>query len=163
MQENLLRNINGQASRQATANAVQTFDLDRNLFNLAMLEHPKGVARELLANSSERMAARVTRTASELPKKALVFVGAGPDAVSKMTPDSRAARVMWRVFSADQLDKRFAALNAGRQSSSSWRGLGQAHNTPEWYIPIPPEVEDDVRRSMRKRRQDFLTRIQIKE
>jgi len=30
-------------------------------------------------------------------------------------------------------------------------------------IPIPPEVEDDVRRSMRERRQDFLKRIQIKE
>jgi hypothetical protein len=161
MQETLLRNVQGRATRTAAGDAIKTFDLDRNLFNLSMLQHPKGVSRELLANASERMAARVTTKKSEVPKRALVFVGAGKDAVSKMTPDSRSARVVWKLFSARELDKRFGALNADRQSSSNWRGLGLAHNTPEFYIPIPPEIEDDVRREMRKRRRDFLARQKI--
>lgn len=158
-QENLLRNINGRQTRERARQDVQTFDIDRNLYNLSLLEHPKGVARELLANSTERMAARVTTSRSELPRRALVFVGAGPDAVSKMTPDSRTARVLFRVFSARELDERFAAINKGRTTTSNWRGLGLAYNTPEWYVPIPPEVEDDVRREMRKRRREFLARI----
>lgn len=156
MQETLLRNINGRATKAAARDAVQTFDVDRNLYNLSLLEHPKATVRELLANASERMAARVVTQTSQLPRRALVFAGAGPDAVSKMTPDSRTARVVWRLFSARELDKRFADLNASRGPTSNWRGLGLAHNTKEWYAPIPPEIEDDVRRAMRRRRQEFL-------
>jgi hypothetical protein len=163
MQETLMRNVNGRQTRAATGDAVQTFDINRNLFNLSLLEHPKGVAREILANSASRMAARSKKSKSNLKKQALVFVGAGPDAVSKMTPDSRTARVVFRLFTAKQLDDQFAKLNTGRQNTSSWRGLGLGHNSPEWYIPVPPEIEDEVRTEMRKRRSDFLARQRVGE
>ena len=162
-QETLLRSINGRQTKSEARDAIQTYDIDRNLWNLSRLEHPRGVARDLLANSSERMAARVTTKASEVPRKALAYVGAGKDAVSKMTPSSRTAEVLWRLFSADQLDRRFASLNAGRGPNSTWRGLGLGFNSPEFYVPIPPEQEDDIRRGMRARRQDFLAGLTVKE
>ena len=161
MQETLLRNVNGRQTRTAAGDAVQTFDINRNLFNLSLLEHPKGVTRDLLAQASERMAARTTGSTSTRQKRALVFLGAGPDAVSRMTPDSRTARVVWKLFTARQLDNTFAALNSSRQSGSSWRGLGLGHNTPDWYVPVPPEISDEVREEMRKRRRDFLARQRI--
>ena len=161
--EQLLRNINGRATKGEALADVQTFDIDRNLWNLSLLQHPQGVVRDLMANSSERMAAKVTETVSEIPKRAFVFVGAGSDAVSRMTPSSRSAEVMWRLFSADQLDRRFAALNRSRGPTSNWRGLGLAHNTPEWYVPVPDDKRDEIRRLMRERRQDFLAGLQIRE
>ena len=163
MQETLLRNVGGRQTRTATGDAVKTYDLNRNLFNLSLLEHPKGVARELLANSAERMAARSKGSKSTIPKRALVFVGAGPNAVSKMTPDSRTARVVFRMFTAGELDKQFAKLNTQRQSPTTWRGLGLGHNTPEYYVPVPPEIADDVREEMKKRRADFLARTRNAE
>lgn len=161
--ENLLRNIGGRTTRETAKADIQTFDLDRNLWNLSLLEHPQGVVRELMANASKKMAARVTTKRSQIPLRSMVMAGAGPDAVSKMTPKSRTAEVLWRLFSAKELDDRFAKLNRERGTTSTWRGLGLGYNSPDWYIPVSPEIEDDVRRLMRERRADLIKGFEIKE
>jgi hypothetical protein len=148
--------------RSDAEDAVRTYDLNRNLWNLSLVEHPSAVVNDLMAAASERMAARVTKSKSEIPKRALVMVGAGPDAVSKMTPSSRTAQVMWRLFSQEQLAARFKAINAGRVSTSSARGLGIAPNTNEWYVPAPPEIEDELRDAMRERREEFLREVRAR-
>lgn len=157
--ETLLRAVNGKMTRSEAEDAIRTFDLNRNLWNLSLLEHPKAVVRDLLSSASERMASRAVRKKSEIPKKALVFVGAGPDAVSKMTEGSRTAQVLWRLFSAEKLSKRFKKLNAGRVTTSSHRGLGQDFGTNEFYVPVAPEIEEEVREELGERRKAFLEQV----
>jgi len=159
LNETLLRNINGRQTRAAAGADVKTYDLNQNLYNLSLLEHPKAVVREILANSSTKMAARSVTDKSLTPQRALVFAAAGPDAVSKMTPGSRTSSILWRMFTAKELDQQYAKLNANRQATSSFRGLGLSYNTPEWYIPVPPEIADDVRAELKSRRKGFLARL----
>lgn len=161
--ETLERNLVGRSDRPAAGEDIRAIDLDRNLFNLSLLAHPQGVVRELFANASQRMAARISDTEEQAGERSLFFVGAGPEAVKKMTKGSRAAGLMFRVFTARELDDRYRKLNAGRSTTSNWRTLGLAHNTNEWYVPIPPELEDEVRQEMRKRRAEFLASLEIRE
>lgn len=161
--ENLRRAVNGRMTKAGLGRTAQTFDLDRNLWNLSLLEHPKGTVRELLANSSEKMAARLVKeTGPELARRAHVFVGAGPGSIAQMRqrPDSRTAKLVWRVFSAEQLQQQARKLAVSRQSLSSWRDLGQGYGTQEWYVPIPPETLDGVEKAMRKRRSEFIASVQ---
>jgi len=156
VRENLLRATNGRMTRVHAGRSIDTFDLNRNLFNLSLLAHPEGVARSLMANASDRMAERVTRSVAERPKKAFVVVGAGPNAIRKMRPNSRTASLIWRVWSQADLDKHYADVNTRRTAATSWRGLGYDYNTPEWYVPVPPEHVDEAQRAMRERRRGLL-------
>lgn len=156
VRENLLRAANGRMTRVHAGKAINTFDLNRNLFNLSLLAHPEGVARALMANASDRMAERVTRNVAERPKKAFVVVGAGPNAIRKMRPNSRTASLIWRVWSQADLDRHYADVNTKRTAATSWRGLGYDYNTPEWYVPVPPEHVEQAQQAMRERRRGLL-------
>lgn len=162
MNERLRRVVNGRMEEGEGGRSVRTFDLNRNLWNLSLAEHPRAVVRGLLANASERMAERVTTKKDELPKRAFAFVGAGPDAVSKMTKGSRTAEVLWRVFSQDQLSKRFAKL-AQAGAKASHRGLGLGYGSSEMYVPIPSENLEEVEAAMRERRRKFMEEFEQRE
>ncbi len=158
--ENLRRMVNGRLTKAKATGALRRFDVNRNLFNLSLLEHPKAVVRDLFARASERMAQRVTRVAREIPRRAFVFVGAGPAAIQKMTKGSRTARFLWRLFSVEDLDRRFAKMAGRALATSTWRGLGLGFATPEFYIPVPPEIVSEVEKAMRARRREFLGGLQ---
>jgi hypothetical protein len=156
VRENLLRAANGRMTRVHAGRAINTFDLNRNLFNLSMLAHPEAVARSLMANASDRMAERATRSVADRPKKAFVVVTAGPNAVSRMRPNSRTASLLWRVWSQADLDRHYQAVNTKRTATTTWRGLGYDYNTPEWYVPVPPEHVEEATQAMRERRRGLL-------
>lgn len=158
--ENLRRMTNGRMSKARARDTMRRFDVNRNLFNLSMVEHPKAVVRDIFARASEKMAQRVTKDVEELPRRAFVFVGAGPDSIERLKPGSRTARLLWRVFSVEDLDRRAAQAAGEGLSLSTWRGLGEAFGTPEWYVPIPPELVEDIEIEMRRRRRDFLGGLQ---
>ena len=161
LDEKIRRGMGNGLTREAVGDVIKTYDLNRNLYNLSLLEHPQGVVRDLLAGSSERMAARVTSsTGPELPKQAHLVAGVcpqGPSAVV-LNPGGRTAQIAWRVLNVEELTKRAAAAAVATQrAGSGFRGLGEGPGTTEWYVPVPPENLDEVRELMRERRADFLT------
>jgi len=160
MDETLRRAALGRTTRTAAGASIQTYDLNRNLFNLSLLEHPPAVSRAILANSAERMAARVVkRTSKEFPKRAFMVAGvcpAGPQAVL-LNPGGRTAELAWRTMSLEQLAARAATNAAAVQGAGSgFRTLGDGPGTREFYVPVPPENLDEVRELMRERRAEFL-------
>lgn len=160
LDERLRRGMGNGLTREALGESVKTYDINRNLYNLSLLEHPQGVVRDLLAGSSERMAARVTNNIrEEVPKKAFMVAGvcpAGPSAVT-LNPGGRTAKIAWRVLSVEELTKRASVAAAATQRpASGFRGLGEGPGTAEWYTPVPPENLDEVRELMRERRAEFL-------
>ena len=64
--------------------------------------------------------------------------------------------MVWRIFSAKDLDSRFARAATKGLAFSTWRNLGLAFGTNEWYVPIPPELLEELEPIMRKRRSDLL-------
>lgn len=161
-QENLQRMVNGRMRRSDASNVAEAFDLNRGLWNLSLVEHPAASVQELLANASERMAQRVTTTASEVPKRAFVMVGIPPGAEKAMTPRSRVSRFAWRLYSVAELDQVWRNLPT-RQSASNWRQLGLDYNTPEWYIPVPPESVEGIKPLLRERRRAVMRRLRAQE
>lgn len=154
--ENLRRSVIGRVRRTTARSQLRAFDVNKNMWNLSLLEHPKAVVRDLMGEASTRMARKVTKEVSEIPRRAFVFVGAGPTAIQKMTTGSQAGGLVWRVFNAAELDERFRKRATQKLSFSHWRGLGLSYNTPEWYIPIPPALVVGVKEIMRERRSEFL-------
>ena len=156
LRETLVRATQGRMTKEDAEEAVRNFDVNRSLLNLSLLAHPDGVVRQILAGASEKMVQRRTKiSASELPSKAHVFVGASPEDVKTMSPGGRKARVLWRVFSHAQLDGLYRNLQARagpKGKTSSWRSLGIGYNSAEFYIPVPPELLPEVRIEMAKRR-----------
>lgn len=158
--ETLTRGVGARKQRGAVSKEFNTFDINRNQWNLSLLAHPKATVRSLLADSAEKMGARVSTKASQLPLRSHVLVAPQPNAVSRMKPGSRTAGVAWRVFTAKQLTDRFNRINATRQASpTTWRGLGLDFNTAEWYMPVPPEILDDVKAISKKRRAALLAQL----
>lgn len=143
MKETLLRNVNGKQRRSKLIKDIQAFDIDKSLWNLSLLEHPKASVAQLLADSAHKMGAKVSEKISQIPKRSHVMVGIPPNAMTKMTPASRTSNIAWRMFSVKKLDDTYAALPT-KATSSNWRGLGLDYNTPEVYVPVPPELVDDV-------------------
>lgn len=160
VRENLLRVAGGRMTRAQAGKSIDYFDINRSIWNLSVLAHPEAVARSLLAAASDLTAEKSTSSTTTNPKRAWVVVGAGPVSVSKMTPDSRVAKILWRMFEQADLDKLYAAHNAGRQSATSWRTLGLDYGTPEFYAPVPPAIVDEVKDAMREKRSEFLRKIQ---
>lgn len=157
-QETLGRSVNGRLTRVAAGDAIRTFDMDRNLWNLSLLEHPKAVTRSLLADAEERMREAVSKRTSRQPKRTAFVAGVCPagTSVSKMTPESRTAKLAWRVFTAGELTARAAKKAKQVQSVSTFRGLGESYNTREFYVPVPADNLEEVEQLMRDRRSDFL-------
>lgn len=160
VRENLLRTVNGRMTRHQAGQAIETYDINRHLWNLSLLAHPEGVVRAMLANASDRMAERVSETKTTMPKRMWVVVGAGPNAVSKMRPDSRVAHILWRTFQQGDLDRRYAEVNTNRTSATSWRGLGFDYQSPEFYVPVPPEIAEETKEAMRERRREVMRQIE---
>ena len=152
MRERLVRSINGREKRSALVKEIDAWDLNRSIWNLSLLEHPKATVQQMLARSSTRMAERVTEQTSRLPKVAHVMVGIPPGAQKKMTPESRTASLVWRLFSQEELDRAWERLPQKQEAQGSWRGLGLSYNTAEWYVPVPPEIVDDLRPILSARR-----------
>lgn len=159
VRENLLRAANGRMTRAQAGRAIETFDLNRSIWNLSVLAHPEAVARALLAAASDLTAEAKTGSTTTQPKRAWVVVGAGPATISKMTPDSRTADITWRMFQQADLDRLYDANNRDRQATTSWRGLGLDYGTSEVYIPVPPELVDETKEAMRERRREFLRQV----
>ena len=167
VQENLGRSVNGRMRRVAAGDAIRTYDLNRNLWNLSLLEHPKAVTRTLLANAQERMqsaANAISRRVTTKPKRSMFVAGVCPDgvAVSRMTPESRTATIAWRIFSPEDLIKQAAKRATQVQGVSTFRGLGMAPNTREFYVPVPPGNVAEVEEIMRERRSQFLKDLKNK-
>ncbi len=164
MDETLRRSMLGGATREATGASIKTYDLNRNLWNLSLLEHPPAVSRAILANSASRMAARVTKvTSPEFPKRAFMVAGvcpAGTQAVL-LNPGGRTAELAWRVMSVETLAARAAAnATAVQGAGSGYRTLGEGPGTREFYVPVPPENLDEVRELMAERRAEFLATVE---
>lgn len=160
MRETLVRGAQGRKSKEVVLKELDAWDINRNLWNLSVLEHPKATVQDLLANSAEAMGSRSTKTVTELPKRTILLAAPQPDAIEKMTKASRTANVSWRLFTAEQLDSRFETINTGRQlAPSSWRGLGLAPNTSEWYMPVPPEIAVGLRPLVAARRAALLAEL----
>lgn len=160
LDERLRRGMGNGLTREVLQESIKTYDLNRNLFNLSLLEHPPAVSRDLLAGSAERMAARIKNVKeAEIPKKAFMVAGVcpkGPAAVI-LNPGGRTAEIAWRVLSTEQLTARAAASAVATQrAGSGFRGLGEGPGTEEFYIPVPPENLNEVREIMRERRATFL-------
>jgi len=160
LDETLRRGMGNGLTREALGDSINTYDLNRNLFNLSLLSHPPGVSRQILAGSAERMAARVARRrAAEIPKTAFLVPAvcpAGPSAVV-LNPGGRTAEIAWRVMTIEALTARAATLGTATQGAGGgFRGIGEGPGTEEFYVPVPPENLDEVREIMRERRQDFL-------
>lgn len=143
--ETMLRGLNSQKERGQVLKEIEDWDMNRQLFNLSLLEHPDAVVRTLFANASERMASAATTDVSEIPKLAHVFVGLPPAAAKSMTPASRTAEFAWRLFDQKSLQEKYDKLPAKQASPSSWRDLGLNFNTKEWYIPVPPAIVEGLR------------------
>lgn len=159
MDETLRRAVNGRATRSATRQQVRTYDINRNLYNLSLVEHPKAVVRDMMALSAERMARRVTTKESEIPKRAFMVAGMcrKGEAFKELNPGGRTAQLMWGMLSLEELADRNAKANIARQTAgSTFRGLGEGPNTQEWYLPVPPENVAEVRELMAARRAAFL-------
>lgn len=163
MRETLVRGAQGRKTKETVNKEIDAFDLNRNLWNLSLVEHPRAAVQGLLANSAEVMGSRSTKTVSELPKRTMILAAPTPNAASRMTPASRTAQVSWRMFTAEQLDNTFERISTGRQASpSSWRGLGIAPNTNEWFMPVPPEIATGLRPLVAARRAALLAAIQAR-
>lgn len=160
MRETWLRGINGKKQTSEVVKELEAWDLNRNLWNLSLLEHPKASVRNMLANASERMGSRTTTKISRIPKRSFIMVAPTPAAEKKMTKSSRTASLAWRVFSVEDLDNRWKKLPKGQNSPSSWRGLGLGFNTPEWYIPVPPEIATGVSLLAAERRRQLFADIE---
>ena len=150
--ESLLRSAGGGWTREQASRAIDHVNLDRNLWNLSVLEHPRAVVRGLLANAADRMARRGRVMGTEV--RPLAFVGLGPDALEQATPGTRAGELVWRAFTPEQLTE----LYSQKEKPTSHRGLGLSHNTREQYVPIPPAVRPAVLKELGVRRAAFLGR-----
>lgn len=148
--ESLLRSAGGGWTREQASRAIDHVNLDRNLWNLSVLEHPRAVVRGLLANAADRMARRGRVMGAEV--RPLAFVGLGPDAAAQATPGTRAGELLWRAFTPEQLTE----LYSQREKPTSHRGLGLSYNTREQYVPIPPAVRPAVLKELEVRRAAFL-------
>ena len=155
IRENVLRSVNGQIERSEALRSATDWDIDKNLWNLSVVEHPKASVRKLMDNAARRFGGQLTTNVTEVPKRSFVFASAPPDAVSRMTPASRTADIQWRVFSLSALSKHYRGLGA-RASLSTPAGLGLGFNTRENYIPIPPESLEEVEGLLTERRAAFL-------
>ncbi len=142
--ETMNRAILGRKERGEVLKEFDDWDINRQLWNLSLLEHPDAVVRQLFANASERMASATTTDVTEIPKVAHLFVGLTPQAESKLTPDSRTASFAFRLFNQEKLTEKYNALPPKQASPSTWRGLGLGFNTREWYIPVPPAIAPNV-------------------
>lgn len=160
MGETLGRAVSNRMTRAQAEEAVKTYDINRNLYNLSLLEHPQGVVRDLMADSAERMAARITEEqGEELLKRTFMVPAVCPTGaeVVNLDPGGRTAELVWRVMSAKQLADRAARLATETQTAGGgYRTLGEGPGTREFYIPIPPENLDEVRELMKDRRATFL-------
>ncbi len=152
--ERLLRVSGNSGDFVEAERAVAAIDINRSLFNNSLHAHQKAVVRNILANASSSMAANVVTDSAttKLRKRAFVYVGAGPEALKGMKPTSRKANLIWRVFTQDDLDKKFATLSRQSATYLSWRGLGVGHGADEWYVPVPPGIVDEVEAEMKNRR-----------
>lgn len=157
--ETLLRMVQGRTERAAAGEQVRTFDLNRNLFNMSLLAHPAAVVSDMLARASDRMGERASESQDVDPKRAFVVVGVGPNAERKMTRGSRVAGIVWRVLSQADLGRLYRNINTSRTAPSTWRGLGLAPNTPEFYVPVPREIVPEVEEAMRVRRRSLMERL----
>lgn len=140
MRETMLRGVQGRKERGQVLKEIDDFDINRSLFNLSLLEHPDAVVRDLLATASERMGSAVTEKISEIPKAAHVFVGLGPDAMSKTGPAGRTAEIAFNLFDTKTLNDKYKNAPGRQASPGGWRGLGMGFNTKEWYLPVPPSL-----------------------
>lgn len=160
IRETLVRGMGGRKTKEAITKEIETFDFNHNLWNLSLVEHPAAVVKGLMANAAEVMGSRAVTVTETLPKRTLLLVAPTPDAQKRMTPSSRTAKISWRVMNAEQLDKTYEAINTGRKTSpSSWRGLGLAPNTNEFYLPVMPEIAEGVKFLARARRTALLAAI----
>ena len=162
--ETLGRLVNGRVTRGAASAAIDKYDINRQLWNQSLLEHPVASTRQLLANAADKMASRVATTVSQVPSRAHVIVGVPRDVMSRMGPSSRTAEIGWRLFSAEELDRRYATQvigRAGPQAISTRRGLGLGPGTEEWYIPVPPEtVGPQLTALLAERRAAMLAQVE---
>lgn len=156
MRETLVRAVNGRMRRSELVQEIEGWDINRHLWNLSLLEHPKAAVQQLLADASSRMGEAVSETVSQIPKRSEVVVGIPPIAEGKMTPQSRTADIAWRLFSQAELDARYAKLPKKQGAQASWRGLGLDYNTPEWYVPVPQEAPIRLAALLAARRKDLL-------
>lgn len=140
MKETMLRAVNGQKERGQVLKEIEDWDLNKQLFNLSILEHPDAVVRNLFANASTRQGSATATKTSEIPKRSHVFVGLPPQAAAKLKPNSRTADFSWRLFDQKTLNEKFKNLPSKQGSPSSWRGLGLDYNTKEFYLPVPPSM-----------------------
>lgn len=148
LQESLVRSITGRSTRSAAEDSIRSINpLDIGIVRLSLVEHPRAVARGLLAVSANQAGGRI-------------FVGAGPAAIAALQPGSRTAALLWRDFSEGELDALFAQLNASRSSTTTWRGLGLAPNTNDLYLPTPREIQEEVLSVIRQRRGQLLSLAQ---
>lgn len=144
MKETLLRGVQGRKERGQVLKEIDDWDINRQLFNLSLLEHPDAVVRDLFASATEAMGSATTTKVSEIAKRAHVFVGLPPTAAANMTKNSRVADLSWRLFSTADVDKKFKALPGKQASPGGRRGLGLGFNTKEWYIPVPPSMVEGL-------------------
>lgn len=158
--EHLGRAANNGMTRAEASEAINTFDINRGLFNQSLLEHPQGVVRGLLAGSSERMAQRISGvTGPRVVKRAFMIpaVCPGGNNAVLLNPGGRTAELAWRVMSVEQLATRAAGLATVTQAAGGgFRTLGEGVGTREFYVPIPPENLDEVKELMKERRATFL-------
>ena len=159
MDETLGRAVGGRMTRAQAQAGVDTFDLNRGQWNLALLEHPQGVVRGMLANSAEFMSARTGATGADVFKRAFMIpaVCSRGESTVLLNPGGRTAELAWRVMSVDKLAARAAGLATATQSAGAgFRTLGEGPGTREFYVPIPPENLDEVKEIMKERRAKFL-------
>lgn len=144
MKETMLRAVNGRKERGQVLKELDDWDMNRQLYNLSLLEHQDATVRQLFANSSERMASRSTTKVSEIPKRAHVLVALPPGPAAKLRPNSRTADLVWRVMDTASVKERFKKQPGTQAAQGSWRGLGLGFNTREWYVPVPPEIVEGL-------------------
>jgi len=158
--ETLGRSANNRMTRAQAGAAIDTYDINRQLWNQSLLEHPQGVVRGIMADSAERMAARISNiTGPEIAKRAFMIPAVCPSGPSAVLLDrgGRTAELAWRVMSVEQLAARAAGLATATQAAGGgFRTLGEGPGTREFYIPVPPENVDEVRKLMKERRKEFL-------
>ena len=140
MKETMLRAVNGRKERGQVLTEIDDWDLNKQLWNLSLLEHPDAVVRNIFANATEAMGKATTEKITEIAVRAHVFVGLPPEAAAAMTPSSRIADFAWRLFDTKALNEKFKALPGKQGSPSTWKGLGLDFGTREWYIPVPPRL-----------------------
>jgi len=137
--ENVHDNITQQMSLRLTREQIGKIKFNRNIFQLSVTAHPRGLFRSIIAENAKGQGRKYFKMI--VP----------PDKISKLSPSGITAGLIFLIMTAQQWDKKTGIKN----SVNTVGGLGAHHGSYEYFYPIDEDLFEEEERLAQEQRNEF--------